>query len=487
MSHVDPRRRGGKVSDKQRTVLVPAAIAGTAFIAVGVALRVAVYTRAILPDELANLTVRPWYRVVFSAESAINPPLLRGLINALFSDAWAPYAGRALGVACSVLSLAAAAALARRLAGGGALAGWLAASALAISPVNVLVAATFRSYPAAGLFALLFAGALVAWLEGPPERRPTAVALTGAVLCWLHYLWVPPVLGVLVWAAWRSPDHRRGAVLSALTVLAALSPMIPGVLHGSSAAVLPDRPWVDLAQVAAIGAWTPDAIVDAVGLPDRSPVIRSLVPATLVLAVLFDQAMEAWRAPPPRAAVPMIITLLALTVTGSAHLQVVRSPVASFLAALLVPVAAASLARMTTWRRPAVFAAALAWVLVMVPSLVDELATDTHTGMPTFASTWHRFDDVRGDRPIRTAPSYAQGMLHWTMTGQSFGSYEPPPACDGLRSCFVRDDVVFAELDEHEPLPNALVVRFDDRDDPRLQACARVYEQPLAMRVYDCR
>ncbi len=476
------------MSDKQKAAWVPAALAGAFFVAVGLVLRVAVVWRAILPDELANLTVRPWYRAVFSAESAINPPLLRGLINALFSDAWAPHAGRTLGVVCSVLSLAAAASLARRLSGGRALAGWLAASALAISPANVAVAATFRSYPSAGLFALLFAGSLVAWLDSPPERRALArVGLTGAVLCWLHYLWVPPVLGVLAWAALRSPAHRRDAGLAALGVLLALSPMIPGVLRGSSAAVAPDRPWLDLAAVASIGAWTPNAVVHAVGLQENAPLSRSLLPATLMLAVLFDLAMDAWRTPPPRAAVPMMITLLALTVTGSAQVQVVRSPVASFLAVLLVPVFAATLARMTAWRRHAIYAAALAWVLAMVPSMVDVLATDIHTGMPTFASTWHRFDDVRGDRPIRTAPSYAQGVLHWTMTGQGFGSYEQPPSCAGLPNCFVHDDVVFAELDERAPLPDALVVRFDDRPDERMQACALVYEEPLAMRVFDCR
>jgi mannosyltransferase len=174
---------------------------------------------AIAADSLGEL-----WRSLEATES--TPPLyyllVWGWTNLVGTDSDA--ALRTVGAVAGVLSVPAAFAAARRLAGDR---GALAVAALcATSPVLVAYALDARAYSLLVLVGALSVWALAGVLERPSPRRLGLWAAIGAACVWTHYFGGFLILGEIGVMLWRLPEARVRVAAAGGAVAVAFAPLV---------------------------------------------------------------------------------------------------------------------------------------------------------------------------------------------------------------------------------------------------------------------
>lgn len=463
-----------------------AAIGVVLAMAVGAWLRIGAAAHGYAPDELVNVTHKGAWLILTDPESAVNPPLLRLVVNLPADTGAALVWGRALSVLCGVLAIPAVAALGRRVGGLGGMvaAAWI----LALHVDAVRMSAQIRAYSPFVLVAALHLVAVMRWADAPDRRRRWAVALSAMVLPQLHYFGVPLLLGVAA-AAWTEPRTRRLWWLYVPAALALL-PLAAMITGASTARVamkgsLSDTLWL----MASLDLQGVPAVADrALGwLKLRSDLTEHALQALITSALL---AASLSRARPLATAERTLVGALAgvlLGVLGFSTVQFVRSPVALYVAVAAIPL-------LTAWagRARTTAGAALALAVVgaglgpaLARGLSDLSAPWPDDAAPEFVASFHAHDAVRGDRPVFVTPRHALNDVFVAFAGRQLMDARERGAgvCARDRDCFVWDGVPFRVWTEGAP-PDGLVFGVEDID-PALGACAVVERRPFAL-VLDC-
>lgn len=458
----------------------PALLAVTALTLVGLGLRVAMFGTGWAPDELELLYNNRFWYIPTDAESGVNPPLLRFLVNMLVPDAWVLHAGRAISIVLSTLTIPAMYVLGRRL-DDSAIAGLVAAAIVTLHPRAWEMGAQFRAYAAFCFVLTLHADALIRWVRLPSDRvAERQLIVTAMILPWLHYFSIPLFaalagLHLLVPGArglwWRYVPAAVGILPMAPVVLGVTEARVgvPGSwshalavifsttleVHGSwsSSSGGGDAPhWV-----MAAGLWAPVA-AHVMALPWLERGRR-----TLTLGVL--------------ASVAAVAALLPV--------QYPRSPISLYFLMWLAPL----LGGLASLPRPPVARVALgAGILALLAApMQGGIPGDGYPedGAKWWHAHWHELDEVRAGRDIVVAPGFAMVMAHYYAFRVPIGG---PGAfehdCDGV-TCFTLDGATW-RMPRQKPERNAIVVMYDDPDNEELLAgCTRIVEK-VGFAVADC-
>lgn len=302
--------------------------------------------------------------VVFSTESANNPPLLPLLAHALAPRDPVSF-GRALSLACSSLAVGVGVGLGWRLGGG--LAAVLAGAWLALDPMAIEHATLHRAYAPFVLVALLRVLAVGRALERP-HRDPAVIALS-LLLPWIHYLGAA-VLGVEAMALVASGRlaHRRAwtwyapAALSVVALFASLP--------------WSDDPWVsgpggglaDVAKVIGFAYPFPEAFLAAlpaevVQALTADPAVTHTVTAAGVVGLAL---LGAWAARDRPQTLPLLSGLAGAAIAAALlqAVHVIRPPLSQAVLPFAAPLVAAA-PGVVRWAAPRTLAAwaLLAWGL----------------------------------------------------------------------------------------------------------------------------
>lgn len=439
------------------------------------------------PDEFANLFARPAWQALWDAEAAVNPPLLRALANGVFPTAEVIDGGRRWMWFCGTASVGAAF-FAGRVAARSSWAGLVAALLVAFYPPAVEMSARFRIYPAWQLVGTWHVTALMLWASDEDQRRRWGrhVVASAVLLPWLHYFAVP-LLALLGSGLLASKALRRGFLLYVPAGLAIL-PMAPLIVGETSARVASPHPLVEvLVRYASAGLLiTPPSALRG-GFVTRD-IAEDLAGAAVVFGLLVGLALSWRRLDVRRRLLVWACTSCLITVAALSQLQFVRSPTRIMMWVFLAPL----LASLPWWPASRWARGVFALLLVTWPPAgartyaLSASRFDADEGLRTLSLDVHKWDLVRGGRPMMLHPTYAAIGLQYYLEG-TYSSADVD--CEGWGRCFDHDGTRFIAVPEHgETLPRiGLLVSVEHGGPPArlVEGCTPVDVAPV-LGVWDC-
>lgn len=429
-------------------------------------------------DEIALVERRGFYDIFLSAESASNPPLQRLLLNLpVRSTMGVLRAGRALSFLCTLGAVAIAFLLGRRLGGGELLAGVAAALLVAGNPRMLEEGAHFRSYALWMIVALWHWHALDRATSGDDRGARLAMAVSAAILPWLHYSSVVVLLaeGIALVAArrWRLV---RTFVPAAIGSTPLLWPLV--LPHGVTWHQPTDTPGRLLARLYDAGFDLSRA--EGYAVAAAAPAIAIVVAATFAVLPLRVAVRPVARI----AAITYGLTLAGLIVLG--QYREVRPPGALWLAPPVIVVLSVgpALAR-TRGVRLAV------WVYFAAAAILSGAAfrdpPESGQGAERAATDWSTWKRIAAGRPIRVVPDYASRQFILALTGKLDREMDRPVDCPKDEPCIDYDGV--RVLGGGNPAADGselvlVLVCWPDAQPPRL--CPPFRREPC-LTAYDCR
>lgn len=454
------------------------ALAGLA--AVALALRWPLLSMGWSPDELALLHGDVWTKIPFDAESAVNPPLLRTLLNLAVPEPHLLWVGRLVSLAAALALLPIAWALGREVAGDER-GGLFTATLWAVHPYAIVMSTQCRSYSLFCLVATWHALTLVRWVSAADRRaldRP--LALSAVLLPQLHYFGVLLLLYLGVAHALR--PATRGLVWRYVPAAVAVLPLAPIILGTDETRVAVPGPWMD--TIVAIVSTTLTPPTSWFGLLPHLPWGPMTFGAALWTMVLGAHTVVLpWLDAPRRTVTLGALAGVAAMLTFMPF-QFPRTPIGLYLLVFLAPLlgAAGSLPP----RRPAQAALTAALIGLFAPSLWASLQL---TGFPEdgarwFAERWRDFDPSRRGRAIALYPGYGVILTQYYFTGEHRMVRDGfDPGCADNR-CFNHDGVVFR--DARPPESDVLLVVYGFFDLAEATAGCEVLHQQMGLIVADC-
>ncbi len=429
------------------------------------------------PDEFANIIPGGIWGQITDPESAVNPPLLRLLTNPWFSSWVSPQVGRAISTICSVVTIPLTWWLARRGSRSeiGAL---FAALLIAVAPPAVMMGTRFRSYAAFGAALAWHLIALSHSTDQPSPWRAQA-AVSAVLMVWLHYLAIP-VIALTVVLAWLT-HTRRDLWTLYLPAALTIAPMGWLVLTVTETRVgTPDSVWQSLSPILALGLPGYPPLTGALHGGARGIGVELPDAMAAVVALLALLSIAAWPRQNPTARLLILgMVALLLAIFGMSTVQFVRSPVAVMLLGFLAPLLATLVALIPTAPGRLLTAALLALLLGadLHRRHPDLRSRDPEASLVRFASTWHDWDEARGDLPILLWPTYAFSGLHLYLTQEHIRqrNWQDPRCPD--EGCYVHEDTVFLPLKNPDDPPRGLVVAFQQPEPGMLEDCTRLHEE----------
>ncbi len=463
--------------------------------AVGIWLRLPGFQLGILSDELANIQPGSFGAILWDAESGVNPPLLRLLVNLTGPEPQTLWRGRMLALLCSLLTMVGAWRLGR-LAGQGMWGGLTAVALWAFHPVAVQYATIFRSYGLWGCvltWHLLGVAMAVRAEKAGIRRRWTVIAVaTGIVLPWIHYFSVPVLLGVGASLFLWFPAERRRLFLVYPAAALGLAPMYRLMLFEEGRRVVHSEPVLQSVQkIVGIGLRPPEPVRKH--LMNLLPMLEgtSLGWQSWMALSVVGFCGWAWWTGRRRPEVVLAAGAglgVASGVLFFAQVQAVRGPVQLMVLAALVPVVAAvpSLVSRPGWRGPMAVAVAV-WFGASIPEELARMQSQQQErqAVPEVVG---RLDELIPAGVVRVYPSYIVGDLFWHQAHLAFSRSRSVPPCAAGDHCFEAEGRVWWGLERPEDVRDVrgLLVDFD-RQPPSLflQRCQLGYEGD-GFRVFRC-
>lgn len=419
------------------------------------------FQRGYIADEIGWVRDGGWAELYFDGETAVNPPLLRVLINVGFETDVVPDVGRAVSLVASCLAVAVVFSAARRAGRGDLAIASVAAALVALSPLAVAQAGWFRSYGVLQLVMAWHVWSLVAVADGEGRRGEVHLALSALLLPQLHYFTVPMLL----------LEGLALAVVAGPRVLAAYVPATLGFLplaarilaDGAREHLAPTDPWGSVYEVLTLGSGPRGVVV-------------------LAAAVV---AVPAHRAPQRVLALACLAVAGAAILVGHAHdmrgdLSIVLLPAY----ATMVTSIAAAAPRIARWL---LLAGLCAWVGPpqaerMGFEILDRLPVDGSREIATdlVAGRWDA-----GGAPIFLYPGHLLHTTHYYATRRPL--MDPCPPWPDDRVCFLVDGTPVVAADELAEVGAGLVLT--DLDEPVAELAARctTLRSTRFYHAYDCR
>jgi hypothetical protein len=460
-----------------------------ALLIAGLALRVSLLHHGYQPDELANLDEGSLWTIVWDAESAVNPPLLRAVYNGLFDIDVVLDRGRQVNVLLGTACVALGWAIGRRV-GGTTVTALLGGALLATNPALVEMSACCRSYPAWCLVACWHVLAVTRWLSEEGEARTRwlrQMTASAVLLPWLHYVSVPLLL--LVGGVWLFVPGRREGFGAYVPAGLGILPMAWLIASETSTRV-PTRTGLDvvLKPILALGQNINPVVgtllrsQDPAGPPPdlQGPLAVSIL-AFLAAHLLLWPRLDLTRRWLVWGAISLLITVVLLS-----QVQLVRSPVAICLLVFMTPLVTGAVGALRPGLMQTAGALFAAWWLIggTTERLTDASGAAKADALRDLSADWRSFDAARRGRPIMMAPTYTfVGMNYYLNRNHLRGRVE---RCEPW-SCFTYDGVTFLQAPEHEPRtpPDGLLFTVGPPPKGLAEGCALVAERPQSA-VYDC-
>lgn len=472
-----------------------------AIVALAWALRAPLLDLGYTSDEVGTLTsLRSFRAILDHPETGVNPPLWRAMFNLPF-EAWdTPWWGRRFAFGCSIGAVVAAFVVGRRAAGGVALAGLLAAAFVATDPWLVRYAALFRIYGWWSLTVLVHLGVMGRTLEVEGRARwawGAAAVVTAMLLPWIHYASVPLLLAFGLTILLGIPG-RRAWILAYVPAAIGVLPLVPYVLYEEGNRVSPDtEPFQQImVRLASLDlhppAWLWNHVIKptagALGL--GTPLAESMAASVAVLLLL---GAVLWRSLPTTARLAWGgFVGLYLGIGAMAQAQYVRPNTVLFFVTLAAPLFPALVARVP--RRGLRIVALLAlgvWFGATLPKVLakQRRVWDAEAAGPTFAATWHGYDQVRGERPVIIHPRHRTWTTYFHLAHDHPRTSRGGTVCAGRDPCFQWDDTAFVGMDDlgDGAAVDGLVLHLDAwRPEGFLSTCTPLHDSGT-WGVWDCR
>lgn len=459
---------------------------------VGAWLRLPVLEHGVTPDEFATIVHGNAWLIFSDPESGVNPPLIRLLFNVPFEEPGALAAGRWFSWLCGTLAIPLAFEAARRATGGSVVAGLTAAVLVTFHPYAIRMSGRFRAYTPWMATMGLHLVALHAWrtavdaAEDVQITRWRRIAVGTAILLpWWHYQSVPLLLllggAFLLDPRWR-PAFRfyipAGLIVSpmAILVLRDTSARVPH--SGTLARLMARFLALDLQSMPAVAATARRVIPNAQQFGDPTHLSGAiLVSAVLVAAILLLLARRL--SDLERVLLYGTVGLLG----GSAllsYVQLVRTPTVVMIVVFAAPLLAAVLHHLPGRVLPALASVALLGGLLhgAPPDVARARFTPDSDDLRTFASEFHRFDDARGDLPIRTWPQYTWVGMYYYLEGHHVRHLDEDPRASCGDGCFEHDGIRFEAIRQWEPATQGpgLYAAFGEMPEADMTACTPLHE-----------